>query len=149
MKTLRDRFEAKYIPEPMSGCWIWTASIKPNGYGQIRAGTGVSYAHRVAYELYVGLIPEGMFVCHRCDICACCNPAHLFISDHAGNMRDMIAKERQVNLRGEAHGSSKLTEAEVMEIRAAPGTLKTIAARFEISKSHVGYIKRRKTWAHL
>jgi hypothetical protein len=89
------RFEAKYIPEPNSGCWLWDASVNTAGYGQLNIEKRPRLAHRLAYEHYVGPIPEGMHVCHRCDVPACCNPNHLFIGTHLDNMRDMDAKGAQ------------------------------------------------------
>jgi hypothetical protein len=82
MKTLRQRFEEKYIPEPNSGCWLWTAGCT-DGYGQIwvgsRAeGTGrMAYAHCISYEFYVGPIPEGLELDHKCRVRSCVNPDHL------------------------------------------------------------------------
>ena len=149
MTTLRERFEAKYIPGWPSECWIWTAALRGNGYGTIKVYGKMFSAHRVAYEIYVGPIDDGMHVCHTCDVRLCCNPAHLWIGTNADNMADRNAKGRQAHLQGAANSQAKLTEAEVLAIRAAPGTQKTIAAQFGITRSNVGLIKRRKRWAHL
>lgn len=79
-RTLLERFEAKYIPEPMSGCWLWTAFLNPAGYGQIgvggRAGRPM-LAHRVAWEMHRAPIPEGLVIDHLCRNPACINPDHL------------------------------------------------------------------------
>lgn len=79
MKSLRERFETKYEPEPNSGCWLWTASQDGHGYGQLSNRRGVSpyKAHRIAYELFVGSIPDGLTLDHLCRIPSCVNPAHL------------------------------------------------------------------------
>lgn len=74
-----------------SGCWEWTRSKATNGYGRI---TNSLSAHRAAYELFVGPIPDGMQVCHRCDNPPCCNPAHLFLGTAADNAHDRDAKGR-------------------------------------------------------
>jgi hypothetical protein len=88
------QFEAKFIPEPNSGCWLWTACINSRGYGQIRVNGKGILAHRLSYELHCGEIPNGKLVCHRCDCRICVNPDHLFIGTAKDNTQDMIAKGR-------------------------------------------------------
>lgn len=91
------RFMAKV--EITDGCWLWTAGMFSTGYGAI-SNRG---AHRVSYEIFVGPVPEGMSVLHRCDIRRCVNPAHLFTGTQADNMRDMVEKGR--SLSGDRHNS--------------------------------------------
>lgn len=77
-RPLAERFEGKYIPEPMSGCWLWLGSCMKDGYGHISAGNGKFLpAHRAAYEIWVGPIPEGMWIDHLCRNPYCVNPKHL------------------------------------------------------------------------
>lgn len=97
---LKKRFEDKISPEPMSGCWLWTAAASEHGYGKIGLGgraAGEAKAHRVSWILYRGEIAEGLDVCHKCDTPACVNPDHLFLGDHKANMEDMCAKGRHPN----------------------------------------------------
>lgn len=76
-KPLKDRILAS-IEIDDNECWIWQKFIRPNGYGEIGAGKGRSnYAHRVAYEEWVGPIPEGLQIDHLCRVRSCCNPEHL------------------------------------------------------------------------
>ena len=75
-------------------CWPWPDSFSPRCHGQTNWRGKRPLAHRVAWELTHGPIPEGLWVLHRCDVPACCNPAHLFLGTHADNMRDMVAKRR-------------------------------------------------------
>lgn len=97
-------------------CWTWKASIKPgNGYGHFHHGGKDYNAHRLAWELTNGPIPEGMHVLHRCDVPHCVNPAHLFLGTHAENMEDMRRKHRHTY--GEKNKHAKLTEVQVREIR--------------------------------
>lgn len=74
---LFDRFEAKFIPEPNSGCWLWTAATTGHGYGLIHAGGRLQYAHRISYEMHNGPIPPGLDIDHLCRVRCCVNPDHL------------------------------------------------------------------------
>ena len=102
MKTLIERFEAKISPEPMSGCWLWTASTDGGGYGHIRINKQLLKAPRVSYELFKGIIPPGLCVCHKCDTPACVNPDHLFLGTQKANAIDKVRKGRMVMGTGNA-----------------------------------------------
>lgn len=88
-----------------SDCWLWTGAPTWNGYGRIGylPGGGGMMAHRFSYLMHVGPIPDGLQVCHHCDVRACVRPDHLFLGTQADNMHDMVSKDRQA--RGESHGS--------------------------------------------
>src|SRR5690348_1405181 len=92
-------------------CWLWTAYINHYGYGIYNPRHQKSQgAHRFIWTHYFGEIPEGMFVCHKCDVRNCVNPKHLFIGTNKDNMDDKMAKGRQNAAKGEAQWSSKLTQ---------------------------------------
>lgn len=88
-RTLRERFDAKYMRCPTSGCWLWTAGLNPvSGYAMISSGTRPAtmlYAHRVSYELHVGPIPAGLDIDHRCHVRRCVNPNHLRVATRREN----------------------------------------------------------------
>lgn len=105
------------------------------------------YAHRVSYTLYKGPIPEGLCVCHTCDERSCVNPEHLWLGTDADNVRDCKNKGRRVYLTGEAHGLSKLNDAQVQEIRskiAAGQTQTQVAEEYGITQAYVSKIYRGK-----
>ncbi len=74
---MRERFIAKFTVNPKSGCWEWQANTTPNGYGLVKLDGRNQMAHRVAYELFVGPIPDGLEIDHLCRVRNCVNPEHL------------------------------------------------------------------------
>ncbi len=136
-------------------CWLWTASKRPGkwGYGQIGAGGKYGRplrAHRVAWELTNGLIPNGLFVCHRCDNPICCNPAHLFLGTPSENTKDMVSKARHAH--GESASYSRISESQAREIkkRALLGENQRILAReFGVGRPYVSKIKNGHKWGHI
>ena len=116
--TLRERFRAKVALADVNECWTWIGARSPYGYGRIYVKGRVEQAHRVAWELTYGAVPDGLIVCHRCDNPPCVNPRHLFLGTLSDNTQDMIRKGRNVPPRGERSGRARLDERTVRKARA-------------------------------
>jgi len=143
-------FEKYTIPEPNSGCLLWIGYLDKHGYGVAHiAGTRGrnTSAHRIAWELYKGEIPEGECVLHRCDNPPCVNVNHLFLGTQSDNMKDAGRKGRM--RKGSIHHNAKLSDADVVAIRASTGLQKDIATQFGISRSNVSIIRSGKGWRHV
>lgn len=130
-------------------CWIWTGSKDKDGYGWSNF-SNEKKAHRASYRFFVGPIPDGLGVLHKCDKPSCVNPKHLFLGDCAANHADMIAKDRQP--KGERHRKAKLTEAQVLDIRrlyAAGETPLALSRLFNVCAATIVHVATGRTWTHL
>ncbi len=137
------------IPEPNSGCWLWLGATKhgPTGYGDISVNGKHKIVTRIVWELRNTPIPEGLFICHRCDVPLCINPDHLFLGTAQENFDDMRIKKRHP--RGECSGMAKLTEKQVFLILSDRRRLTIIAREYGVSNVLISKIKRREIWTHL
>lgn len=129
-------------------CWLWTGS-KRGSYGKIKDNRKSLLSHRVSYELHFGVIPDGMLVCHRCDIPGCVNPNHLFLGTQSDNLKDCRDKGRFDQVSGSRQWMSKLTDSEVLEILRDGRKNVVIAEEYGVSAATISYIKSRKTWKHV
>ena len=91
---LSDRILNNHIPVTESGCWLWTSKVCRNGYGRLKINGKYFGAHRVSYEAFVGEIPDGLVVMHKCDVRSCVNPNHLMIGTYKDNLEDARKKGR-------------------------------------------------------
>lgn len=154
IKANKERFESRFTMS--DGCWEWNANKTADGYGVLSIAGKAQYAHRVSYQLYIGEIPSGMCVCHRCDNPRCVNPAHLFLGTKADNNRDCKNKGRGVGVgrgsHGEDNGCSKLNKEQVIEIRALHSkgvTQSELSKEFGVTQAQISNIIRRYQWASL
>ena len=148
---ITDRIWPKMKKGP--GCWEWTGYRNPLGYGEIRIHDVLHRVHRLTWTLTYGPIPEGLFVCHKCDNPACVRPSHLFLGTQADNMIDMAAKERGRNkvMVGSDNPSAKLTENDVTYIRSLKGKLTgtEVAVLYGVTHVLIYDIWNRKIWTHI
>lgn len=131
-------------------CWPWMGARFHFGHGAIKVNGRPWGAHRIAWELENGPVPEGQNVQHICDNPPCCNPRHLYVGTPRENGRDMAIRNRV--RRGEQAPNARLTESIVLTARrrcAAGEEIREIARDFEVAESVLGRAVRGVTWAHL
>lgn len=139
-----------------NACWLWLGRLDKDGYGMLRRTRGAAErVHRIAYEIYVGPIPDGLCVCHTCDVRNCVRPSHLWLGTTLQNTQDKMAKGR--------HSCNRsITEAKARKIKdalnAAPcgpsgkivnGGAIAIARRFRVSLRLVENIRGGASWRHV
>lgn len=146
-KPILERFEALYIPEPTSGCWLWLGSVDRRGYGYFKVKPKTAKAHRFSYEFHNSEIPLGMFVCHRCDVPGCVNPDHLFLGTALDNAQDRNTKGRQ--MKGVKSHSAKISDNNVIDIRADSRHVSEIAIQYGVSETQIYRIKNQSRWKHI
>lgn len=100
-KTL-ERFESRIIPEPNTGCWLWTGKVMTNGYAVLSCGweggaARTMLAHQFSYMLHNGAIPTGMQIDHKCRVRCCVNPNHLEAVTASVNVLRGLVPERMRN----------------------------------------------------
>jgi len=142
-----DRFWSRV--EKTDSCWLWTGRVKSakKPYGGFDIEGRKVRAHRFSYELHFGPIPDGLCVCHTCDNPRCVNPDHLWLGTHQDNLADMVAKGRQA--RGSGNGKAKLTEADVLAIRASSLGQRKLGRIYGVTPQAISHIVHRKRWKHV
>ena len=154
-ETLEERLRYYSKKNNKTGCLEWTGALNHGGYGIISCARKTKFAHRVAWELKNGEIPNGMIICHHCDNPCCINVEHLFLGTDALNSQDKVKKGRQgrSSLTGEKCGSAKLKNSQVHEIRRLflTGKYKMyfLAKKFNVSDGTISMIVNNKTWRNI
>ena len=157
---IEDRIFGNTTKNSVSGCWEWNKARDPRGYGATWVDGRKDGAHRVAWALVNGPIPEGLCVLHHCDNPPCCNPVHLFLGTKRDNAADKVSKGRQPV--GIAVTTSKLTEEDVAEIRStyrpsqggfhagkSPFSSRGLGRKFGVSYRLVLELVHGRAWRHL
>jgi hypothetical protein len=132
-------------------CWNWKGATARGGYGNASLKGRPKAAHRLAWIITYGDIPDGLCVCHHCDNHLCVRPDHLFLGTFSDNTKDMFRKHRDNHAKGE-RGKAKLKEAEVVQIKRKllnGETPSSIAPQFNISSSEIEHIKYGHSWKHI
>lgn len=129
---------------PDEGCWIWSRSRNPDGYGIIGFQKKHIGAHRVSYEIFKGSIPNGLDVLHHCDNPPCCNPKHLYVGLPTLNSQHMVIRNRQWN--------QKLTADDIPEIRrrhAEGESQASLGRSYGVRGSAIGKVIHGETWSYV
>lgn len=152
LEAMKNMILDRSIFEPNSGCWLWEGKPDANGYGQVGIGGKNLKPHRISFAAFNGS-PDGLCICHRCDVRICVNPDHLFAGTQADNMRDMDKKGRRVSVRGEESPQSKLTAAQIVSIREiyakGASSLRSLAKDFGVGQTVIFAIIKKRKWKHI
>lgn len=144
--NLSDRFLSK-IQKTMYGCHYWTSTRSSSGYGNFWFMGGQVLAHRMAYEMLIGPIPEGLLVCHTCDVKHCVNPDHLFLGTQSDNQADMTAKGRgrvgSINGRAilDVNGAADIRHRFKLGVQQ-----KYLAREYGVAQQTISRVVRMETW---
>jgi hypothetical protein len=174
--SIAERLWRAVSPEPNSGCWLWTGTVNSWGYPLLSIGNKVRSGHRLSYETFRGPIPEGMCVCHTCDIPSCINPDHLWIGTNADNSSDKQKKGRAKAGAGDKHWTranpekrlfgdknparkypglhageknsrARLTADQVKVIRLSDKSGSELAREYGVAATTISAVRLGKSWA--
>ena len=154
-KYYKENIEKRLLSksERVGECLLWTGRKIWSGYGTIGIRSHSTAVHRVAYKMWNGDIPKGMYVLHKCDIRHCIEPSHLYLGTHHDNMKDMVERDRQYHPLGELHKMSKFKDENILEIRALYASGKysqaDLSRKYEVCGPCIHNIVKRKSWKHL
>jgi HNH endonuclease len=154
-QSIEERLFSKYAKNE-NGCWIFAGYKDKKGYGHIGIAAEGSdkkrvRAHRLSYSLFVGEIPDGMMICHRCDTPSCINPDHLFVGTAQDNTDDMFSKNRWKGgfEKGVRPAVTKFTEQDILRMKELyqSGVKQVdIAKEYRTSQGHISNIILGRAW---
>lgn len=131
------------VVDPGSACWHWSGNLDKSGYGAYRVRGKWRKAHRESYATFIGAIPAGLHILHKCDVPGCVNPAHLYAGTNAQNVADKVARGRVyrpvgVNIKTRCHRGHELVPSNRV---AAPK-----GRNFGQCKTCMNYHNRGASW---
>ena len=158
----KERIKNLSIEDKNTGCWNWIGTKNGNtqikSYGKLTIGSRTNgtrknvSAHRYSYQIFIGEIDDGLYVCHKCDNPSCVNPEHLFLGTRQDNVNDRESKGRNKPNLGEKNPISKLTEVDIISakrLRAKGETFQSIANRFGVNKTTIIRAVNGTHWKHI
>jgi hypothetical protein len=155
-RPLAELFWSKVAVGGPDDCWPWIPGTDKHGYGRFHIRPKSVLAHRFAYELVNGPIPDGLRACHTCNHPPCCNPAHIYAGTDADNIHDSMRAGTHVpppRYPGSKNRNAKLTESKVRFIRdtytAGKETQVALARRFGVSQTAVSFVILHRSWRHV
>lgn len=144
-RSLTERMEKFIVPVPEAGCWLWIGQIDPNfGYGRLKYKCRSRNAHRMSWEAFRGLIPEGMSVLHKCDTPSCVNPEHLYLGTQLENMRDRQERKRFIPHLGDANHATRIPDKFIDEILASNLPSQELADKYGVTYAGIHFIRNGK-----
>jgi hypothetical protein len=147
-----ERFISLTLNNPNNNCIEWIGAKQLKGYGRFNPNGKAMGAHRFSYEHYIGSIPFGMHILHRCDNPSCVNHEHLFLGTNLENVRDMMSKKRNRHKKGEDCTHSKLKNIQVIEIKNLLSKgfgANEISKNLNIKRHYIESIKHNRAWNHI
>lgn len=166
-KPAIERFNERCgVPHLVTGCIEWIGNRRPDGYGRMHINGMDTAAHRAAWMLFRGEIPEAMFVCHHCDNPGCVNVEHLYIGTPQDNMDDMVRRGRDAAKKypdkwprilqkmhsvtkvhkGDLNPNARITATDAAAIRASKEMTKVLVERYGVTRQTIQSIRRGDTW---
>lgn len=155
--NLVERLDDWTHPDPITGCWWWSGTIGTGGHAQIGLFVGARYrvtsAVKVNYVRFVGDVPRGMVVRHKCDQALCVNPDHLEIGTQRDNVQDMLDRGRHRPGRGERNVHSVLNDDAIRAMRVLWATgqfnFSQLGRAFRVNYKTVGRVVSGEGWSHV
>ena len=149
LEEKKELFLKKVEVKSKNDCWLWNKYKDLDGYGSVQMNGKPYKAHRASYELFTGIIPEGLLINHKCHNPSCVNPDHLYAGTAKENSRDMVMAGRSYKGSGEKHNQSILKEKQVIFIKqklneGIKGVF--LAKKFGVGEGNISAIKLGKTW---
>ena len=136
------------ITKDPNACWEWNKKCShPFGYARFGYDNRIELAHRFSYNLHNAPLKKGECVLHQCDNPKCVNPAHLKAGSRKENAKERDSRNR--GNRGSFVPTSKLTELQILEIRASSKSVKELASLYGCSGANIYAIRSRTNWKHI